>query len=60
MGLLSEFVKDKIKKEFALSQGYHFLEIPYWSDDKDNTWKQLINNKIQEIKALGEINVSPF
>lgn len=44
--------KDKYKKEYALSKGYHFLEIPYWTDDSFETWKILINDKIEEIKHL--------
>jgi hypothetical protein len=39
--------KDQYKKDFVLQQGYHYLEIPYWTDDKKETWKQLIDdNKI--------------
>lgn len=41
--------KDKIKKDYALSQGYYYLEIPYWTDDKEETWKKLIDDKIEEI-----------
>lgn len=41
--------KDKYKKEYALLHGYEFLTIPYYTDDKDETWKNLINNKINII-----------
>lgn len=41
--------KDQYKKEYALSQGYCYLEIPYWTDNDDEEWKQLIDNKIKEI-----------
>ena len=42
-------LKDRYKKIKAIQQGYFYLEIPYWTDDKDETWKQLINNKLKEI-----------
>lgn len=41
-------VRDRYKKIIAKSQGYNYIAIPYWTDDKDETWKQLINNKIKE------------
>lgn len=41
--------KDKYKKDYALSQGYYYLEIPYWTE-KDESYKQLIDSKIKEIK----------
>lgn len=47
--------KDKYKKEYALSQGYFYLEIPYWADDKDESWKKLIDDKIKEIKYKKEV-----
>ena len=40
--------KDKYKKDYAISQGYHYLDIPY-STESDNSYKTLIDNKIQEI-----------
>ena len=40
--------KDDFKKNYALEQGYNFLEIPYWKV-KDGSYKKLINNKIKEI-----------
>ena len=40
---------DRYKRIFAKSQGYYYLEIPYWTDDKNETWKKLINDKINEI-----------
>lgn len=42
-------VKDRYKRMYAKSKGYNYLEIPYWTDDKEETWKELINNKIKEI-----------
>jgi len=42
-------LKDRYKRMYAKSKGYHYLEIPYWTDDKDETWKKLINDKISEI-----------
>ena len=40
--------KDNFKKNYALEQGYNYLEIPYWKV-KDDSYKKLINNKIKEI-----------
>ena len=40
---------DKLKMEYALNQGYEFLVIPYWADDKKETWKTLIDDKINSI-----------
>ncbi|WP_297419629.1 hypothetical protein [Clostridium sp.] len=44
---------DRYKKFIAYKQGYNYIEIPYLTDDKNETWKQLINNKIKEIKIYG-------
>jgi hypothetical protein len=40
---------DRYKRVYAKSQEYNYLEIPYWTDDKDKTWKKLIDDKISEI-----------
>ena len=40
--------KDKCKKEYAISMGYNYLEIPYWTEN-DESYKTLIDNKINEI-----------
>lgn len=40
---------DRLKKRYAISQGYEFLAIPYWTDDKKETWKTLIDRKIKSI-----------
>lgn len=42
-------IRDRYKRIFAKKRGYFYLEIPYWVDDKEETWKKLINNKIQDI-----------
>lgn len=47
--------KDAYKKDYALSQGYHYLEIPYWTE-KDESYKTLIDNKIHEILTLTQQN----
>lgn len=39
---------DDYKKEYALKNGYSFLEIPYWTE-KNDEYKELINQKIKEI-----------
>lgn len=41
--------KDNFKKNYAISQGYEYLEIPYWTID-DGTYKNLISNKIKEME----------
>jgi hypothetical protein len=41
--------KDNYKRKYALSSGYEYLEIPYWTDDENQTWKSLISNKIQSL-----------
>ena len=40
--------KDSYKKEHAITQGYHYLDIPYFTEC-DETYKTLIDNKIKEI-----------
>lgn len=39
---------DRYKKYCAYKAGYHYLAIPYWTED-DESYKELINNKINEI-----------
>lgn len=41
--------KDEYKKNFAIKNGYHYLEIPYWCDDDKETWKKMIDEKINKI-----------
>ena len=43
-------LKDRYKRAIAISKGYNYLEIPYWSDDSKKSWKDLIDNKINNIK----------
>jgi len=40
---------DRYKRIFAKSQGYYFLEIPFTSDDSEETYKKLIDDKIASI-----------
>jgi hypothetical protein len=40
--------KDEHKKQYAISQGYYYLAVPYTSEN-DESYKQLIDNKIHEI-----------
>lgn len=47
--------KDEYKKSYAISQGYHYLTIPYWTES-DESYKTLIDNKIQEILQQHKIN----
>lgn len=48
--------KDEYKKQYALSQGYYYLAIPYWADNDSEDWKTLIDNKLEEI--YNDINIS--
>ena len=41
--------RDEYKKKYALENGYNYLIIPYNADDNNETYKQLIDNKINEI-----------
>lgn len=42
--------RDQYKKQYALSQGYYYLEIPYWTE-QDESYKTIIDNKIKEITS---------
>ena len=42
-------LKDRYKRIYAKSKGYYYLEIPYWTNDKDNTYEKLIDDKINEV-----------
>ena len=53
--LLDQQHRDKIKKDYALSQGYHYLEIPYWTEH-DESYKTLIDSKIHEILTFTQQN----
>lgn len=41
--------KDEYKRKFAISNGFYYLEIPYWTDNEKEDWKHLIINKLKEI-----------
>lgn len=43
-------VRDRYKRIFAKMQRYFYLEIPYWTNDVEETYKKLIDNKINKIK----------
>ena len=40
--------KDEYKKQYAISQGYYYLAIPYWTE-QDESYKTLIDEKIKSI-----------
>lgn len=40
--------RDGIKKNYAISNGYEFLIIPYWTEH-DESYKTLIDDKIKSI-----------
>jgi hypothetical protein len=50
--------KDEYKKQYALSQGCYYLAIPYWTE-QDESYKQLIDDKIQEILSQTQQNEKP-
>lgn len=41
--------RDEYKKQYALSQGYYYLEIPYWADDENETYKIMIDDMLDYI-----------
>lgn len=43
--------RDEYKKQYALSQNYHYLAIPYWTE-QDESYKTLIDDKIQSILTI--------
>lgn len=43
--------RDAYKKNYALSKGYYYLEIPYYTE-KDGLYKQLIDDKINSILTI--------
>ena len=43
-------IRDRYKRIYAKSKGYNYLEIPYWTDNKEEEWMKLIDDKIKEIK----------
>jgi hypothetical protein len=51
-------VRDRYKRIYAKSKGYEYLEIPYWTDDNEDTWKQLIDCKINEILHNKKSNIA--
>ena len=42
-------VRDRYKRIFAKSKNYEYLEIPYWTNNENEDWKKLIDNKMNEI-----------
>ena len=46
--LTDQQYRDFIKKQYALSQGCYYLEIPYWTEH-DGSYKTLIDNAIHKI-----------
>ena len=52
-------LRDRYKKFISYTKGYNYLEIPYWTDDKKETWKKLIDNKISEILSKEITPITP-
>ena len=42
-------VKDRYKRIKCIQSGYEYLEIPYWAFDNNDTYKKLIDDKIEGI-----------
>jgi galactitol-specific phosphotransferase system IIB component len=42
-------LKDRYKRIYAKLHGYFYLEIPYTADDKKETWRELIDEKVKNI-----------
>lgn len=40
---------DKFKQEYAINHGYSFLIVPYWTNNKKESWKTIIDKKIESI-----------
>ena len=46
-----QLFRDKFKKDYAIQHGYDYLEVPYYTNDKNETYKQLILDKINDIQS---------
>lgn len=44
--------KDQHKMEYALSKGYYYLAIPYWTDNEVEEWKSIIIEKLKVINSI--------
>lgn len=44
-------LKDRYKKIRAIQSGYEYLEVPFYADNSNEDWKNLIDNKINDINA---------
>jgi hypothetical protein len=47
--LYKQKIHDRYKRMYAKKQGYIYIEIPYWTDNRKESWKKLIDDKIKEI-----------
>ena len=43
-----QLFRDKLKKDYAIQHGYDYLEVPYYTNDKNETYKQLILDKMND------------
>ena len=50
--LYEQQLRDEYKKMESLQLGYYYLAISYKNISKNNKYKQIINNKIQEILGV--------
>lgn len=50
--------KDEYKKDYAIKNGYEYLELPYYAFNETNDYKTLIDNKINKILNKSNIAVT--
>ena len=49
--LIDQQWRDEYKKQYAIDNGYHYLAIPYWTE-QDKSYQTLIDDKISEILSI--------
>lgn len=54
---LKQQERDRYKKQYALDNGYFYLEIPY-SAEKDDLYKKLIDDKINSILHIKSVTIT--
>ena len=45
---------DRYKRIYCKHMNYEYLELPYWTFDKEETYKQMIDDKIKEILNISK------
>lgn len=54
---LKQQERDRYKKQYALDNGYFYLEIPYYAEENDQ-YKNLINDKINSILHTKSVTIT--